>query len=134
MLEVSWKGKLIVSVEKWKQISGLAEIEAKQEEIESRPGVMEYGKINLDYPDDAWQELRSIKYEFKPEAMNYFPDGLIGVAAIGPTTTKYGNMTYWTCPGHNEELNTWISDYRQMLLELKGIYESEYIRPDEAKF
>jgi hypothetical protein len=108
-----WKGKLIVSVEEWKQISGLGEMDARVKEIESRPEVRESLKIKMEYPKDAWQELVNIwdKKEFRPEALEYFPDDLIP-AALSPC---------WSCPGAKaDEFDAWVSDYKE-LLKLKGI-------------
>ena len=39
--------------------------------------------ISLDYPEDAWKELDSIKWEYRPEALQYFLDGIIYGALSG---------------------------------------------------
>jgi hypothetical protein len=118
-LQIShWKGKLIVSVEEWEQISGLGEIYAREKEIESRTEVRESLKIKMKYPEDAWQELVSIreKKEFRPEALGYFPDGFVS-AAVSPC---------WSCPQAPDLFSVWVSDYKELLmLELKIDPEQE---------
>jgi hypothetical protein len=116
-----WKGKKIISVEEWQQISGLSEIYAREKEIESRPEVKGSLKIKLDYPEDAWKEITSMKREFKKEALEYFPDGLIPVALLG----------FYTCPeAEGDEFNVWVSEFKDLLLKLKGIDESDYVHDD----
>jgi hypothetical protein len=114
-----WKGKRVIPVAEWENISGLDEIRARDREIESRPEVKEFLKINLDYPEDAWKELSSIKWELKKEVLNYFPDGII----YGVLSGRY------SCPQAKEdEFSIWVSKYKDFL-KSKGIEESDYTIP-----
>jgi hypothetical protein len=131
-LEVThWKGKRIVSVAEWENISGLDEIRARDREIESRPEVKEFLKINLDYPEDAWEELASIRWEIRKEALDYFPDGIIHGALSGgyscPEASVYKKDPK-SAPAEGDEFNVWVSDYKDFL-KSKGIEESDYTIP-----
>ena len=76
-------------------------------------------KISLDYPEDAWKELDSIIWEYRPEALQYFPDGIIYGALSGS----------FSCPqAKGDEFNVWILKYKD-LLKSKGIEEHDYTMP-----
>jgi hypothetical protein len=75
-----WRDKPVIPADKWKEISGLEEIETREKEIEieirSNPETEESRRFLGEYPDWAWDQLQKIKYELSPEALNYFPDEL----------------------------------------------------------
>jgi hypothetical protein len=110
-----WKGRPIISNEYWEHLSGVDEILAKIQRIESRPEVIESLKINMDFPEEVSKELDSIKREIDPTALDYFPSDIITVVF---------NPSY-SCPKAPDLYKLWVSDYRE-LLTAKGYRSHEY--------
>ena len=107
-----WKGKKIISEAEWKQLSGLAEMYTRYQEIQSRAAAAENAETLLGYPEDVEKELDSVwkKREFRPASLAYFPDGFVS-AAVSPC---------WSCPQDPDLFHAWISDYIE-LLKLMGV-------------
>jgi hypothetical protein len=113
---LGWKGRPIISNEKWKKLAGYKELDDVLTEDEKMQC-----KMALDVPEDVlskevWDRVnvQMIK-EIDPRSLQYFPIGIVSVVF---------NPSY-SCPKAPDVYKLWISDYRE-LLTAKGFRKADY--------
>jgi hypothetical protein len=110
-------------MDKWLEISGLAEIYRRTEEIRisvaehPNPEIRDGYKFLGTLPDWALKALEEIKHEIRSEALNCFPDGLV-FGVFGPRSLRL-------CLQAQTEFSQWKEDYTQLLEKTGMLDDSE---------